>query len=558
MSVSLDESRLSCTSCGLPLSGSACAACGGSGLPLALADGVAGSARAYAAEAERPELGSHADLADGNFSNLVSRCASALGMADVTSADTPDGPLFRAISRGFALFFRIRPNIGDLVIEVPVVRLPLTQYVAALRLILELSDRDRSAVRYSTRGELVIARFVGVLPTMSPVAFFQAVEAVLEAALDCARVLVGSFQAREITPKEYGALTLESFPRGIVLSDELPTSSQRTALAAQSSRRVPTRELLGPTRPTPVADVPAILMPPGGSAQPKAAPAPAAAAARPTPAKSPSVPPAPKPAASPQPALRPPQREVPKPREEHTPPTAPSPADARGSNFPPAAPGPAKPVTPPAPAVTPITQVSPAAPPKAGSRHAALCELLHKAQTLGAVLSFADQPATMCLLIRATVYRTILEHEQAAPGAAAHLATTTASITKEIYITAPGKRRGSMAIPPTAPAFETMSEIVAKEGVVQSSEPLVIQPITTAQEAKQHLARYVSEIDQAPSDVDLRHFLALGALSELLVRAKLPPATQERLKGILAHARKEGPKQQVVELMMTALNRMIA
>ena len=103
-----------------------------------------------------------------------------------------------------------------------------------------------------------------------------------------------------------------------------------------------------------------------------------------------------------------------------------------------------------------------------------------------------------------------------------------------------------------------MSEIVAKEGVVQSSEPLVIQPITTAQEAKQHLARYVSEIDQAPSDVDLRHFLALGALSELLVRAKLPPATQERLKGILAHARKEGPKQQVVELMMTALNRMIA
>jgi hypothetical protein len=478
-------------------------------------------------------------------------------MSELTSAETPDGPLFRAMLRGFALFFRIRPTIGDLVIEVPVVRLPLTQYVAALRLILELSDRDHSAVRYSTRGELVIARFVGVLPTISPGSFYQAIESVLEAALDCARVLVGSFQAREITPKDCAALTLESFPRGIVLTDELPTSSQRTALAAQSSRRVPTRELLGPTRPTPVADVPAILMPPGGPAQPKAA---AAANPRPTPAKSPSVPPPVKPAApAAQPALRPPQREVPKPREEHTPPTAPSPADVpplRGSNHPP--PAAAKPVTPAAPAVSPITQTSAASPPKAGSRHAALCELLHKAQTLGAVLSFADQPATMCLLIRATVYRTILEHEQAAPGAAAHLATSTATLTKEIYITAPGKRRGSMAIPPTAPAFETMADIVAKEGVVQSSEPLVIQPITTAQEAKQHLARYVSEIDQAPSDVDLRHFLALGALSELLVRAKLPPATQERLKGILAHARKEGPKQQVVELMMTALNRMIA
>ena len=78
------------------------------------------------------------------------------------------------------------------------------------------------------------------------------------------------------------------------------------------------------------------------------------------------------------------------------------------------------------------------------------------------------------------------------------------------------------------------------------------------QEAKQHLAPYVSEIDQAPSDLELRHFLALGALSELLVRTKLPAATQERLRGIIGHARKEGAKQPVVELMMTALTRMIA
>lgn len=205
-----------------------------------------------------------------------------------------------------------------------------------------------------------------------------------------------------------------------------------------------------------------------------------------------------------------------------------------------------------------ISHGHPVPPAKTGSPADGLCELMHKAQTLGAVLSFADQPATMCLLIRASVYRAIQEHEQAAPRAVALLFHSTVAMTKEIYITAPGKRRGSMAIPPTSPAFEVMARIVAQRGDVESPEPLRVQPITTAQEAKQHLARYVSEIDQAPSDTDLRHFLALGALCELLVRTKLPAPTQDRLRGIVTHARKEGGKQPVVDLMMTALTRMIA
>src|ERR1041384_3926439 len=161
----------------------------------------------------------------------------------------------------------------------------------------------------------------------------------------------------------------------------------------------------------------------------------------------------------------------------------------------------------------------------------------------------------MCLLIRAAAYRAIQEHDAAVPDAVSTLFQATAPMTKEIYITAPGMRRGSMAIPATSPAFEVMARIVAQRGEVDATQPVQVQPITTAQEAKQRLARYVSEIDQAPSDTDLRHFLALGALCELLVRTKLPAATQERLRGILAHAKKEGPKQPVVDLMMTALTR---
>jgi len=174
------------------------------------------------------------------------------------------------------------------------------------------------------------------------------------------------------------------------------------------------------------------------------------------------------------------------------------------------------------------------------------------------VLSFADQPATMCLLIRATVYRSLLEHDKAVPNAVSALFHGTADATKEIYITAPGKRRGAMAIPAAAPMFELMANLTAQRGEAAPGERPSIVPITTAQDAKQHLARYVSEIDQAPADLELRHFLALGALSELLVRTKLPAPTQERLRGIVTHAVKEGAKQQAVDLMMTALTRMMA
>jgi hypothetical protein len=204
--------------------------------------------------------------------------------------------------------------------------------------------------------------------------------------------------------------------------------------------------------------------------------------------------------------------------------------------------------------LTPLRPL-PAVPPSPSSE---LCELLRKAQTLGAVLSFADQPATMALLIRATVYRVVLTYEASLPGAVAKLYADTVPLTKEIYITAPGIRRGAMAIPSANDAFDSMQRIVDAAGDLPNGTPISVTPITSSQDAKQHLARYVSEIDQAPKDLEVRHFLALGALAELLVRAKLPAATLERLRGLMAHAERDGATQQLVELMMTALTRMMA
>lgn len=187
----------------------------------------------------------------------------------------------------------------------------------------------------------------------------------------------------------------------------------------------------------------------------------------------------------------------------------------------------------------------------------AFCDLLHTAQTLATALSFQDMPATMMLLVRATVYRAVFEYHDQVPNAVAHLFHATASMLGEIWITAPGKRRGAMQIPAADPALAVMEEIVEKRAKVAAGPPVRVKPITSAQEAKQHLTRFVSEIEQAPDDLALRYFLALGGLGELLVRTKLPAPTQDKLRGIVAHVRREGPTQSAVNLAMTALKRIV-
>ncbi|NUP11580.1 MAG: hypothetical protein HOW73_36505 [Polyangiaceae bacterium] len=602
-----EESMAHCTTCGLPLVEPTCRGCGGTSAPLGLADGIASAASAFAADPGGPELElAHEAWRSGDYARLVSHCLTAEGFPDASSAPlqlhhAAEGPVFKAIVRGLATFLRVRTQAGELVIEAPLVRLPLTQYIPALRLLLELSDGDASPARFSVRGDLVFARYVGKLATLPPAALCACVSSVLSAANDAARLLVGALQAREISPDEHAAMSIDAVPPSIALNADVSTSSPPPPPRRQQGGMFDAMEsLVEPGPPSGVADMPPILIPAGGvHVQPPQrgkVPTPARIG-RPTPGFIASGTGAPARAArTPAGPLSPPTAPIPQTTPiPHAPPPAPA-APARGLVPPPKAPPaaasvppgpigrtmvsadgaattePSAGVAPPAGMVAP--RMTPAAdplgdtfighgqpggaPPKTGSVADGLCELLHKAQTLGAVLSFADQPATMCLLIRATVYRAIQEHESAASKAVAFLYHSTVPMTREIYITAPGVRRGSMAIPPTSPAFEVMARIVAQRGEVDAADPLTIVPITTAQEAKQHLARYVSEIDQAPSDSDLRHFLAIGALSELLVRTKLPAATQERLRGIVQHARKEGPKQQVVDLMMTALTRMIA
>jgi hypothetical protein len=582
------------------MEGSSCSACGGGANPLSLADGDPASGSAHAPDPTRPELelGFEAWRA-GDAGRLVSQCLGASGATDLSMQVTHEGPIYKGVLRGVAIFARARRSDGQIVFESPVVRLPSTQYVPALRMLLELSDRDAVPIRYSVRGDWVLARFVGTLAELSPSYACAAIDAVTTAASDGARLLVGVLQARAIGAQGHAELTIDALPRGTVLQDQgsaAPAGGARGKKVALDSipplvegsddafKQTPAVEMPA-ARFVGAEGIPAVLLPPGGLHMPapqrSKVPTPARIEQRPrmrspapglgTPLRPPAGPAALTPvqgvpaitaAAARSPNLVPPApstRPIPLQRPGPPAPAASRPAPERTlvseatPGTMPSAVAPADPL-----ADTFITDAK-QPPPKFTGPGAGLCELIHRAQTLGAVLSFADQPATMCLLIRATVYRAVLEYDKVVPNAVATLFQGTLEATKEIYITAPGVRRGAMAIPAASPAFELMSRIAAQRGECDPVPGAVpISPITTAQDAKQHLARYVSEIDQAPADLELRHFLALGALSELLVRTKLPGPTQERLRGIVAHAQKEGARQPAVELMMTALTRMMA
>ncbi len=584
-----------CTTCGVPLTGPVCAVCGGDAQVLPLADGD-GNLPRFGTDTGKPELEwAHEAWARGEHARVVSHCLAAEGAQGIKNISLPEGPAFVAVLGGMSVIIRVRPKQEQIVIETPVARLPETQYVGAMRLALELSGGSRSAARYAVRGDMLVLRMVGRIDVMSPHVIQSALKSIVGQASDDARVMSTSVHARVLVTDEHVNMDLDKLPEAPVLDldpqpgaslrgaqQAAPVATPRVAIETAAPKSTGMSGMFQSVAPILSADSPSsprasvTPAPPPVSATPSPPAAPPPAASPPAARPLGLAPPPPKPGAATVPAFPSSSASGPAPTSQAVtrpgpprppPPKAPPPTVRSKEEGIPAelaaslVDGKSDHIGTPTPIVgvlrLPEAQRSTASA-RAVTASDGLVNLLHKAQTIGAVLSFADLPASMMLLIRATVYRAVFDHESQAPSAVAHLFNETAAMTREIYITAPGKRRGAMAIPSPQPAFDVMQTIVDKGGDVPIQNPMQVTPITTSQEAKQHLARYLSEIDQAPQDLELRHFLALGALSELLVRTKLPPPTQERLKGIVALAEREGAKQQNVELMMTALSRMIA
>jgi hypothetical protein len=561
--------RVFCSTCGYPLKGAKCEVCGGNAAPLTLEDG------AWSPNPRRERRGNteldwaYEAYSKRDHARLVTHCLAVEEVRNARTFNLPEGPAFIAVVRGASMLIGLRPESDRLVVESPVARLPNRQRVPAMRYALELSNLDRISVRMCLRRDWILARFVGRLSSTDPEAFLTVLEELSELVRKSAEIVTVCFDARAATATEHSSFSWDTMPKPRHLdrlaarekpregprAPERPSPSRPPAAgpgmfdsvpsilaASDDDDGTPTLVRVEPTPPAvDVASgvvsgkrvtrsgssgtIPAVLEPSSAS-RPMVPSAPGASGSSSSTRAVGGVAPSPPTQASPS-AIAASERGPNPPLPSVPPPTAASPSHA------------------PAPFMPPDDPID------------ALCVMLEAARAHTRKMVYENQPTTMMLLLRATVYRAVYEHSDTVPHAVAHLFHATSSILREIWLTAPGKRRGSMQIPRPEPALEVIDRILAKRTELSGQPPVKIVPLTSAQQAKEHLARYVSEIEVAPDDVELRHHIALGALCELLVRTKLPVATQQKLRGIVAHAARDGAKQGSLDLMITALKRII-
>ncbi len=566
-----------CAACGWPLGGMRCEACGAERMDLELRD---------ATELEilpEPALGAAGDKAVEAFrkqewTRFVGYIVTAEGDASARTVATEDGPGWIATIDGAALFVTLALVGQEVTIEAPVVRLPRHQNVAVLRSALEGLVRVGELSHACLRDDLLLLRARVRLAATSPGMLRRVLREAGRAAREATEMLGAAFLARP---------AIASNERGHVGFEALGTPRK---LAKAIADAAPIAALLGPTKATPIG----VRVPPSVLG---AAPAPPSSldeharsleardAADAAPIEDDDELPAilaPMLLTRKKPSAPPPAE--PPPTHKSMPPPLP-PRGIRQAGAPPpaaGAQGAAKPAIPaardvvrafvedrkntikevPVPrlnggrlATLELEAVGPDLEPShrraSPSGEVAIlpvdrfCALLKRGQLLaGAVIG--DGSSDVTWIVRSAVFRAVYEFREPLADAVAHLYRAAGVSTKV---------GGALKADAAFAMFETLIDAQAN---VPKEKPLAVEPLTSAQQAKDHVAKYIGEIERSASDPGLRHYLALGALCELLVRAKLPTQTGQRLRDIISHAQREGAKPAAIDLLMTALKRISA
>jgi hypothetical protein len=548
--------RSFCTTCGWVLSAgprSTCSACGGNATPLPLTDNLRPLPRE---DDDDATLSSARDAwALGDHPRALER-ALTFGAAP-RSFSSPSGPGWVTTVGSTPVFalFDIVPS--TLSLEVPVVRLPQTKRVAALRAALVLCNDTAAASRFCLRGDLLVARVVARIEALSPALVRRLAREIASCASRTQEQFAAAFDARPAIPEQGRDSPWERSGRPQALAALAPPGLSPPASQARPSAH--------PNSPSSRPSAPSVLQ---GVQQPRAI------------TLRLSIPPS---ALTTQDTIDDDMPAVLAPDfadDGSGAPTVPPPSRSLSEAPSPRAGGMLPPAIPAAPMATlhsatpvgtrvPISTTGEATP--ASRRPARLssqdvstpegkmCELIRQALALATVLSFEEKPHTMLLLVRAAVFRAVHDHIAVLPSAVAYLYRATRSVTREIWTTkADPSRNAALPVPVAEPALGALEQILAARANIPKEKPVVIEPWVSAAQAKEHLGKFLVEIELAPQDPMLRHYLALGALCELLVRARLPSATDQRLRDIVAYAQRDGMKPHVIELMMTALRKIVA
>lgn len=516
----------------------------------------------------------------GDYPRALSTCFGAEPNLTVRSVSLPEGQGFALIGKGASAFVSLDTTSMHLVAESPVARLPRRERVPAMRFALELCDAEAMSSRLCLRDDLLVLRFVSQLGAAAPPLVRHVMREMLAMSERYAEIFIASFDARPAAAGDgRGAGGWESLGRKRALATLQAAPARRSVVPPPPSTLRPAETNASFDDELPPILAPAFAGEGARESQVDGLPPVLAEVARES-----QLPPVLAPLeAMPQTArlggIAPLLGATAIPERDNTPPETarlgaipslttpmPFPSPAARRRTVPGMPAVALDVTtrPVAPEIEPpdITSRRPTARLVTRDMDAPadkLCELLHQAQALATALSFEERPATMLLLVRAAVYRAVHEFGETVPDAVSYLFRTTAPMTRSIWPTVPNTgKRPSSTMPMAEPALLAMERIVASRAQLPKERPYVNDPLTTAAAAREHLGRWVEEIEAAPAELALRHFLALGALEELLVRTRLPAQTSQRLKDIVSHALRDGPKPSSIDLMMTALKRIVA
>ncbi len=491
--------RSFCSTCGFPVRGSRCEACGSAAdARRAPGDDVPtkeNHLRPYASPAEADVAGLEKATEAFRAKDLplfVEHLLAGEAVGGARSLPSAEGAAWIAVVSSAPIFVTLRAAFDEIVLEAPVARLPARRRLPALRHALELCASDAAASRVCLRGDLLLLRFTMRPSSLTPAVLRYHLREMGHLATRYAGLMTAGLDALPGIPDDQrNAAGFEAIGR---------TRKIHLGAGGGPSRSLPPP---GETRSRPVTGARPLK-------RDEEPPAPGRRASQPLASASAEGIPA---------VLAPPPEKAPRTS------TRPR-ADSEGASR-----GPSEPLLSPSDR---------------------LCMLLRHAQSL-ASLTLEERPATLVWLVRSAVFRAIYDYKDLLPDAIAHLYRCTG-----VGRDAPPARSTSGQIQATEPALVVIERVIVSRGQVAKEKPLAIEPMTSAAQAKEHVARYLSEIDRAPGDPGLRHFLALGALTELLVRTKLPPQTDQRLRDIVTHAQREGAKGAAIDLMMTALQRINA
>jgi hypothetical protein len=597
--------RTFCSNCGFPVRGSRCEACGTAhdgGPPRDSVDDIPtrqNQLRPYAADLDVELTGLERAIEAHRNKELirfVEQMIAAEAAGSAHNASHADGAAWVATIRGGIVCAMLRVGADELVLEAPVCRLPARQRLPALRLALELCGRDAASSRACLRGDLLLLRWSAKASLVTPGLLRHYLREIGHLSARYAGLFViGLDAAPALADEQRTSGGFEILSRGKKLQ-LVAGGSIRRSIPPPAAPVVPVVPAPAPARPAPprappreepsdpAEAIPAILSPMFSSG----ANIPAITAPRPVDPtltgagpRAPEPPPLarePEPVAVPKPRepvpLVPPPPPVPTlddrrgrtntaptgstPSAEHQRPSpdrrsAPTRSEHDGAKMRPVVPDFDSSISPPkrdvdAESRKPDTSPGGAVPAIPPSDR--LCMLLRHAQSL-ASLTLEERPASMMWLVRSAVFRAIYDFRDSVPDAVSHLYRCTG-------MSSGGNTRASGQMTATEPALIVMERVIVARGQMPKEKPLALEPMVSAAQAKEHVARYLTEIDKGPQDAGVRHFLALGALTELLVRTKLPPQTDQRLRDIVAHAQREGAKPSAIDLMMTALQRINA